>query len=260
MTHIPKELLARYASGDETIPASAVWSLETHLEGCADCRLLIEVEPSTLDAVWSAVDKATAGITPAPMRRRWRSHLATWATPAAVPWLGMALFLLVSAVVLDMMAGSHARPLFLLLAPLVPVAGVAGVWGRRTDPAHEVVVATPRAGLYLVLRRTAAALAVVAPALAVAGWITGTSPALWLLPCAAFTVTVLALGSVVGVGRAAAGLAVLWGLGVVGPGYVSARLPFVLGPTFQVWWVVAVVVGVVVLAARTNAYAGIRKH
>ena len=36
------------------------------------------------------------------------------------------------------------------------------------------------------------------PALAVAGWMTGASPARWLLPCLAFTAGALALGELIG--------------------------------------------------------------
>ena len=118
----------------------------------------------------------------------------------------------------------------LLVAPVAPLLGVAAVWSAGLDPAHELVVASPRAGLYLVLRRTLAVLVVVIPALTVAGWLAGASPARWLLPCLAFTAGALALGELIGLRRAAAALALAWTAGVITPSVLTARTPVVLEP------------------------------
>jgi hypothetical protein len=63
------------------------------------------------------------------------------------------------------------------VTPVLPVAGVALAYGRRVDPAYEVLAATPLAGGRLLLVR---ALAVVAPAVVAAAagltgaaWVTG---------------------------------------------------------------------------------------
>src|SRR5947199_130220 len=68
-------------------------------------------------------------------------------------------------------------------------------------------------------RRTVAVLAVVLPVLGLAGWLTGTAPALWLLPSLAFTTGTLALGGVVGVSRAAYALIAVWIAVIVLPSF-----------------------------------------
>jgi len=59
----------------------------------------------------------------------------------------------------------------------------------------------------MLLRRTAAVLAVVVPALALASTRTGVSLALTLLPCLAFTAATIALGAFIGVRLALSGSA-----------------------------------------------------
>ncbi|TFV29984.1 hypothetical protein E4K10_46945 [Streptomyces sp. T1317-0309] len=60
-------------------------------------------------------------------------------------------------------------------------ARVAASWTQKLDPMGELTVSTSRAGLQLVLRRTAVVLAVLIPVLAVAGGVSGVSPAMCLL-------------------------------------------------------------------------------
>jgi hypothetical protein len=247
--HASPQLLHRYADGDPALAADVVWAVEVHLESCADCRgRLAAAAPAVaplVDEVWANLD-----LDPAPARRP-RRVFATWATPAMVPWLGMTIVVAVLAVVADRMVG-HAYPsIALLFAPVAPVAGVAAAWARGLDPAHEVVAATPRAGLQLVLRRTVAVLAVVIPLLTVATW---TSPVRWLLPCLAFTVATLALGGFVGVRRAAVGLVVGWTGLVVGPSLVTARPPVVLEPAAFGVWAAVLVAGALVVRLRATAY------
>jgi hypothetical protein len=247
--HASTELLRGYAGGND-LAADVAWAVEVHLESCADCRarLAAEAGPVTplLDQVWANLDPAPE---PAPVRRfRW---LATWATPAMGPWLAMTAVVALLALLADRLIGEPFPSLALLLAPIAPVAGVAAAWARGLDPAHELVAATPRAGLYLVLRRTLAVLAVVIPLLAVTTW---TSPLRWLLPCLAFTVATLALGGFVGVRRAAAALAGGWALLVVGPSVITARPPAVLEPAALGVWAAVLVAGVAVLRLRSGVY------
>lgn len=241
--HASPQLLQRYADGDTALAADVVWAVEVHLESCADCRGRL-VAPPLVDEVWAALDLGAA-----PARRS--SRLATWATPAMVPWLAMTAVVAVLAFVADRMLGQAYPSLTLLLAPVAPVAGVAAAWARGLDPAHELVAATPRAGLQLVLRRTVAVLVVVIPVMGVATW---TSPLRWLLPCLAFTVVTLALGGFVGVRRAAIGLVTAWAGLVVGPSVVTVRPPAVLEPrTFWVWAAV-LVAGAIVVRLRATVY------
>jgi hypothetical protein len=120
-----------------------------------------------------------------------------------------------------------------------------------------LAAASPRAGLDLVLRRTAAVLAVVLPALGVARWLVGASPARWLLPCLAFTVGALALGEVVGLHRAATGLALGWAAVVAGPSLLTARPPVLLAAASLPGWATATVVVAILLVVRRRAYTGL---
>lgn len=250
MNHASTDLLRRYAGGDTDLEVGVVWAVEVHLEGCGECRARLAGVATAagplVDQVWAALD-LDLDTTPAPARRVRR--LATWATPAMVPWLGMTVLVASLAFLVDLALSPDFPSVALLLAPVAPVAGVAAVWARGLDPAHEVVAATPRAGLYLVLRRTVAVLVTVIPLLALTTW---TSPARWLLPCLAFTVATLALGGFVGVRRAAAGLVAAWAVFVAGPSLVLVRSPIVLEPAaFWAWGAVLVVCAVVVRLRAT---------
>jgi hypothetical protein len=91
--------------------------------------------------------------------------------------------------------GARGLAFFLLVAPLIPVAGVAFAYGPDVDPAYELGHAAPYPGTRLLLLRTAAVLATCLPL------VTATSlvvPGLdvtafaWLLPALAFSAVVLA--------------------------------------------------------------------
>ncbi|MDQ7807461.1 zf-HC2 domain-containing protein [Amycolatopsis sp. A133] len=241
MNHAPDRLIAAYVAGDD-LPGDQLWGLEAHLETCPVCRArLAEVAPvqPVVDLVWNrlAVEvQLSAGpfhgpqaqpqlqSQPRPRRRR-RRWLNTWATPVMLPWLAMIVLVTLLAVVFDHIGRSMLDVTAVqLFAPVLPVLGVAVSWARGLDPAYEVVVATPRAGLYLIARRTLAVLVVVLPVLGVAGWLTGTALALWLLPSLAFTTGTLALGGLIGMTRAAYALVATWVAVLVLP-TVAARQP-----------------------------------
>jgi hypothetical protein len=267
--HVPVELLERYAAGEAGAGAQdAWWAVEVHLESCTACRAqlaeLVFGNPQTallLERVEEQLIAEVARSPRTPARRRlvpprvsgWTTW---WATPALLPRLGMTVLVVLAAVGLDLADAVTGRfpSLVLLLAPVAPLLAVAAAWSRGLDPAHELVVASPRAGLDLVLRRTAAVLAVVIPALAVAGWLVGASPARWLLPCLAFTVGALALGEVVGLHRAASGLALGWAVIVVGPSLIVARAPALLASSSLPGWAAVTAAVAVAVVVRRHAY------
>ncbi|GIJ73577.1 zf-HC2 domain-containing protein [Virgisporangium ochraceum] len=244
MTQHPQPaLVAGYATGGAGLDDATIWAIEAHLETCAGCRAVLAraVDGDTqelLDRVAVGIGAGiAAGPGPAP-RRRWQLRRTAFAV-RMLPWLAMAVSLVVAAVALDLAvdrAFDRVPSVVLLLAPVVPLLPVAAVWSRRTDPAWELMVSAPRSGLWMLLRRTMAALVAVLPVLAVAGWATGNSPALWLLPCLAFTAGSLALGGLIGVDRAAVVLAAVWAAGVVVPSLVLDRLPVLLtGGSWPIW-------------------------
>ena len=99
--------------------------------------------------------------------------------------------------------------LFLLVAPLLPLAGVAAAYGPLVDPAYELALAAPLGSLRLLLLRAVAVVAVDDAArrwpraLALPGldW----TAAAWLLPSlGAHAARPSALATAIGPGRVAA--------------------------------------------------------
>jgi hypothetical protein len=131
-------------------------------------------------------------------------------------WLsGLALVLAFAAAAGT--GGTHrGLLLFLLVAPLVPSAGVALGFDPETEPALEQECATPWSRFRLVLLRSVALLVTGLPlVLLVSLVVPGRIAALWWIPAAALTVAVLALSTWVAPLPATAGVAAVW-LGVVG--------------------------------------------
>ncbi|MGQ4718688.1 zf-HC2 domain-containing protein [Streptomyces anulatus] len=256
--HPSDRLVAGYARGDTDLPADELWAVEAHMERCADCRgrlagaaADVPAVTALLTAVRDGLEPALDRSTPAPRRRR---RPMAWATPVMGPWLAMVIGVSVVAVLLDRTAGwTRGAPPVLLLAPVLPLAGVAAAWSRGLDPAFELTAVTPRAGLSLLLRRTLTVLAVVLPVHLVAGLLTGVALAQWLLPSLALTATALALGSVIGVGRATAALGALWTAAVLAPAAALGRL-FLLQPEHLPLWALTLAAAAVVTLARRRAY------
>jgi hypothetical protein len=254
--HPSPAVIARYADGGSDLDEVTLWAVEVHLEECASCRALVagSATQDTRDLLARVAAGVGAGITagPDPVRpQRWRTVGHRWLVWQLVPWLIMTVALLGCAVLLQ--ALTQGLPsLVALLAPVAPLPAVAVAWSRRHDPAWELIAGTPAAGLAMLLRRTAAVLAVVIPALALASSRTGASLALMLLPCLAFTAATIALGSFIGVRRAAIALGGGWSLAVVLPAVVTAELPAVLqSGSSPAWALIALA-----LAAFTFTQAG----
>ena len=267
--HASKRIIEGYVRGGGDLSADEVWAVEAHLEMCRVCRdrlaaavgAGVPAVASLLDTVWSGLEPQLAVTATMPRRRRWSAPLSRWMTPTMVPWLAMVVGVTLLALLLDL---SHTGPgevsLVLLLAPILPVLGVAVSWSRGLDPAYELTASVPRAGLHLVLRRTASVLAVLVPALLVGGWATGVMVAQWLLPCLAFTATTLALGSVVGVTRAAVVLATVWAAVVVAPTLATSRTTIALQTDGLPAWGLILTLGTGVVIARRGAYTVLGAH
>jgi hypothetical protein len=110
--------------------------------------------------------------------------------------LGVA-FTLVFAGIVSQVAVPGSIDLFLAVAPLVPVAGVAVAYGRVGDPAHEITAATPIDPIRLLLLRTAAvtAFAFVLSLIFDLVFSATRGTGLWVLPALALTLATLALGA-----------------------------------------------------------------
>jgi hypothetical protein len=266
--HVTTAVLERYAIGGAGIGAESLWAVEAHLESCAPCRERLgeavrRRSPETMSLLARVQANLATEVARSPRMpaRRLPRRVGRWAPPGLWPRLAMTLLVLAAALGLDLMGDSRLLPsLVLLVAPVAPLLGVAAVWSAGIDPAHELVVASPRAGLYMVLRRTLAVLVVVIPALTVAGWLAGVSPARWLLPCLAFTAGALALGELIGLRWAAGALALAWTAGVISPSVLAARTPLLLEPASLPYWVGLIAVIAVALVLRRDAYTGLRSE
>ncbi|GAA0266591.1 hypothetical protein [Cryptosporangium japonicum] len=243
MTHPTPAILTRYAQGGGGLDDASLWSIEVHLDTCADCRahLATPATADLLERVAVSLDQAIrTGPAPTPARRPALSVHRRWLAWTLLPWLAMTVAVVTCGVVLDF-AQPSLPSLVLLLAPVAPLPGVAVSWSRRVDPNWELLATTPSAGLAMVLRRTLAVLVVVLPVLLVAGLSTGISVALTLLPCLAFTACTLALGAFVGVRTAAIGLGLAWSGAVLLPSLATESLSPLLRPGSTALWAFAAV-------------------
>ncbi|KFG10577.1 MULTISPECIES: zf-HC2 domain-containing protein [Streptomyces] len=269
--HASTRIIDGYARGDTALGADDVWALEAHLERCRECRDRLSAAvtatapevTAVVGTVWSALEPRLATTATMPRRRRRSARPARWLTPTTAPWLAMIASVTLLALLLDAVdtgSGSGQVSLVLLLAPVLPVLGVAASWSRGLDPAYELTASAPRAGLPLVLRRTASVLAVVIPALLAGGWATGVTAAQWLLPSLAFTSAALALGGVVGVTRAAVALVAVWAAVVVAPALATSRTPVTLQTDGLPVWGLILTLGIGVVIARRGAYTVLGAH
>lgn len=203
--HVPEEDLRAYARGE--LAAPALWSADAHLGACARCRgVLAEVsDPVALDAGWerldAELDAPRAGVLESLLVRVGvAGHTARLLAAAPVlrrSWLGAVLVVLLLSVGAGRAPHSGEFPtLFLALAPLLPLAGVALSYGPTLDPTYEMAVVAPMHGFRLLMIRTVAVLGVV---LGLNGLATlalpeyGLRALAWLLPALALTATGLAL-------------------------------------------------------------------
>ncbi len=209
--HADPSVLALYAAQDLDDVRAA--SLEAHLLACEHCReALAPMAPTQqMDAMWngiaSALDAPHPGIVEQVLLRLGvRGHVARLL--AATPSLRLSWFLAETlALGSAAFAAHHASGtgaagaslfLFLTLAALGPVAGVAVAFGPGVDPAYEIGIASPmRSDRLLFIRATAVLIA----STLIGGIATLALPdldrtlTLWLLPALGLTLTTLAVAT-----------------------------------------------------------------
>lgn len=198
------------------------------------------------------------------------------------PWLVSVLLVAAAAAALaygarsgtGAVAGLPARPLLLLIAPVLPLAGVGVSYGRHADPVYELAASTPSGGLRLLLIRTAAVLGVSVPLLTAAGAVLPASAGApgavaWLLPAVAMTLAALALGSYTGCRTGASSVTAAWALAVVVPSVGASSLrPDVLadgaaryfaGPFAQSGWAAGALLCAALLTVRRRSFDHLEK-
>ncbi|MFI6597453.1 zf-HC2 domain-containing protein [Nonomuraea sp. NPDC050536] len=208
--HLPEELIEHYVSG--YLEPVQVMSVESHLARCEHCRAAVPYERGWLAESWARIEDLVDRPRPRPVARLLRrfgvpEHVATFL--AATPALARGWLLAVTAVTAFAVAAAHlvSRDTqavfdglvpFLVLAPVLPLAGIAVAYGPRVDPVHELQAATPMGGARVLLLR---AVAVLVTAIVLTGIATPLLPgppgltAAWLLPALALTAATLAMST-----------------------------------------------------------------
>jgi hypothetical protein len=199
--HADTALLERYAQG--TLDDANAYSVEAHLLGCDDCRALLPREQERLDTIWTSVHASLHAPRTGPIEWMLRhlgvaDHVAR--VLAATPSLSLSWLSAVATALLFTVLASHAgqgTPLpFLMVAPMLPLAGVAAAYGPGVDPTYEMGAATPMRGLRLLLIRSIAVFTATAVLIGIGSfglprvdW----TDALWILPALGMTSASLAL-------------------------------------------------------------------
>jgi len=256
--HVPETTLRAYVDG--RIGAADAWSVEAHLAGCERCRHAIDQDHET-----AAIIRAARPDRLPPQGRirkagRWRAAVMLTASgPAArTAWVVSVAVVLTLAVAMDSTWQERGFAWLTLVAPLLPVAGVATAYGSGLDEPGEIIASTPSGGLRLLLWRTFAVLAVSVPAALIAGVWAG-SPAVWLLPALGLTAVTLAVGSLTGLAPAAVAVGLGWAAVVAGPAvgeHVSGPL---IEPDAVAVWVSLMALSAAVVALNSRRFAHVRR-
>jgi len=262
--HASATELARYAT--ETVDDATASSVEAHLVTCSLCRAEVatHVEPLRLEQVWSgvvdAIDRPRLRLAERLLHRLGVSD-GTARLLAATPslqlsWLAAVAGALAFAAVAAQIKGDGLA-VFLIVAPLVPLAGVAAAFGPDLDRSHEISAATPMAGCRLLLLRGCAVFAATVllaglAALALPGlhW----TSAAWILPALSLTLAALGLATFTSVERAAPAVAVFWVTAVSAAAYGPRDWMAAFGTKGQAWSLVVIAVAAVVIIQRRDAF------
>jgi hypothetical protein len=178
-------------------------------------------------------------------------------TPSLRPsWILAVAASLAFAVLAGRLVGGGNVP-FLVIAPLVPVLGVAAAFARPIDPLWEIGVATPTGGFRLTMIRAAAVIAasIVPTALATLGlpelgWIA----VAWLLPALGLTLLTLALSPGAATPVVAGVVAAAWAVGVVIAGRVAVDPLAAFEARGQVLLATIAVASVIVVLRRRDTF------
>jgi hypothetical protein len=260
--HVSDEELRRYA--DRALTPPSLWSTETHLAVCAACRekLAAAVDPALVQSGWARLDAEVDAPVPRPVERlatRFGVSEHTARLVATTPVLRLSwLVAVASTLALTVVLAYLTHPVvFVAVAPLLPLLGVAASFGPRVDPTYEITLVAPIHTLRVLLLRCAAVLTATTTLTAVAGLGVpkfGLVVLSWFVPALALTLLSLALtprlGPVLAAGSVGLGWLVLLtatlGLGTSGA--------FVFTPLGQLTVALIAVLAAVALARLGPAF------
>ena len=205
--HVTPELMERYAKG--TIDVPHAFSVEAHLETCDVCRSQIagSVDPQRLERMWSQVQGSVSAPAKGVIERLLlavgvKEYVARLlaATPALrMSWL-LALTTVLAIAIGAAYGSAQGYVLFLVIAPLLPVAGVAASYGPGIDPTYEIGIASPMRSFGLLLIRAAAVLVTTTVMAGIGGVLLpeqNWAAAAWLLPSLGLVAATLALSTLI---------------------------------------------------------------
>lgn len=260
--HADPELLEAYVAG--ALDAIGGASVEQHLVRCAECRTAITplVDQAARGRAWSAIRDAVQS-PPQPLAIRLARRLGL-PEPTAVllaataslrtAWLAGALVAVGFATLAVGLSGEELLAPFLLVAPMVPVIGVAAAYGPHEDPLESLVTTAPYGRSRLIMVRTLAVLVSVLPITFVLGlllpgptWLA----AAWLGPALAMVPVLLAVSSFVGPRIGGAVVAISWcGVVVLSVRGLPATWP--VEASQQLVYLALALVSVAILAVRAR--------
>lgn len=219
--HADESLLAAYVDGRLDAILSA--SLERHLDHCGDCRAAVRpfVDLPALARAWDGVRSAVESPAHPWLVRQGRrlglpeptSVLLAATVSLRTAWVTSALVVLAFAAATAVLASGGTLWPYLVIAPLVPVLGVAAAYGPSEDPFEALAVTTPYGRTRLILVRALAVVATCVPVACLLGlalpgpsWVA----VAWLGPAVSMIPLLLALSSFVGPRVGSAVVALLW--------------------------------------------------
>lgn len=260
--HADRGLLRAYVEGRLDAVLSA--SLERHVDRCAECRAAVRplADLPLLETAWAGVRSGVESPRlPLLVRAAHRlgmpeatGILLSAAASLRAAWFSGSVVALGFAVLATAVGDVGLWP-FLLVAPLVPVLGVAAAYGDADDPFEALAVTAPYGRTRLVLLRTLGVLASTLPVAALLGLLLLPGPAwvaaAWLGPALAMVPVLLALASYAGPRTAGALVAMLWCGLVLG---AARRAPetWPVEATQQMAYLLLAVVSLGVLAFRSH--------
>lgn len=218
--HADRALLDAYSGG--VVDPALAFSVEAHLIHCAACRsdLGASADVSSLERIWTGVAAEIHAPRPGLVERLIiragvPDHVARLlaATPSLrASWIA-AVAIALGFAVGAAHVGRGGLLLFLILAPLLPVAGVAVAYGPGMDPTYEVGLTAPMRSFRLLFIRAVAVLSITTILAGIAAlflprldW----TVVAWLLPSLALTLTSLALATVTAPLVATGSVAAAW--------------------------------------------------
>lgn len=265
--HVEPKMIEAYANGVADDPRA--FSTEAHLTSCETCRasLALHADRRVLDDLWTRINDTVRRPTPGPVERfliAMGTNGHTARLLSATRSLSLSWFLAIAVALTFAVAAAHSGDrgfiVFLIVAPLLPLAGVAAAYGPGVDPTYEIGLASPMRSFHLLLVRAAAVLVTTvllgiaaAVALPELNW----TAVAWLLPSLGLVTAALALATFVAPLPAAAIVAVAW-VAVTATGAVFAPTPGELRSLFvesiQLLFLIITLMSSVALMLRRDSF------